>query len=1607
MDLSRIAARLRTQAETNSSIVLDGTVLSDAQRADLRTAFALGADLAITNVPSSSVPVAFDGELTVTGGHATVLGVSVDIDLTIRPGGADDDPELIVAARMPAEWSWWDSFPWLPHFPFDVLDVYEATFVYVSQPQPMYAWPKDTAETINLAEEGLHMLGAIVPRVSTDFADIDIHGSRLNFHGPFSPRADQALPVGKLSTPLRSEPFRLGHDPFVVTVSKPQLAVVIADGTPEAPMQDVTLQVNAVLDDTLSASIGLSDDASSIAVVIAPSSETTVSVDNLLKMIPGIGEVPVPAELHHALDGVGLRHFSMLIDGPSVPFTRFVVGMTTTWTIIHDELELDDLRVEVTTQSGTKGVSVYGRAQLLPAAFPGEFFFHADIVGPPWQVDAIEGRYVGAVSLDQIVRGLPHAPNHVPESLKALTLDEFGVAVTGTAGERTYALFGTGDAAFPIFGTELTAQLAISAKKQQPAGYDVRLLGQLFVDEQAFALDLDLNEEGGRLLATWEDEGLPFGLDDIATEFGLDPPPIPEGLDLALVGAGLQYDFGADRLVFEAQSKHYGTAVFVALPPADSAAAESGRQYVFDLALSTTITLANLPLVGQQLPRAGDIGLQNLGFTYSSAALSGTDLQGINEALQALDVSSPFRGESLSPGFHLRADIMEGGKPTPIAIEPGPPKASPPSAPDGHTQDPPPDDAEVKWIPVGKTLGAVDLRRFGFKVTRERLKMLVDGGFSLGGLSMDVAGLGFETPLVRFDPTFSLDGLGLGYTSGPVTISGTLMRVDEDPAHPEITLRFDGAATVGASKFSLDALGSFAIVDGAPSIFVYAEVDGNFGGPPFFFITGIAAGFGFNSALRIPDEDEVTSFPLIGGVQGDDGKPPDPMTVLAVLGGRTGGKAWISPKTGSLWLAAGLTFQSFELLTTRAMLAIVLGEQFELSLLGRTQLVLPRSSDTGGEVTPIVDATLGLEVRFIPDKGVLKATARLDPASYVFDPDCHLHGGMALQLWFSGPKAGEFVFTVGGYHPSFHPPDWYPQEPRLGFSWQLTSEISIEGDAYCAITPSAVMAGGSLQARYHSGGLKAWFKAWADFLIQWKPFHYEIDIGVKVGASYTLNVIWSSTVRIELGASLHLEGQPFSGWVHIDWFIISFTISFGDSAPPKVEALTWDQFRESFLPKPDGRGAGGVLTASIIGGRLPGQAEIPAVDPDGLRLSASSAIPLLTAEVGTEAVNLDSGKPDGGEHRLGIKPMKAALDESTLTVRLQHEKGGDIPANRLKVTPQRMRVPTAMWDPHATATDKVSDLPAEATIGPVLTGVEVSIEHTDADLEQLTKTPPIDRSDLAYGSDDTVAAAAFGPREAAGSQHAGRGDYLERELERSAAARVQLAEQLQGMGFAIDPDEVREGRPAPWETLRGDPEHWTLARPSVVEVLAIDHATGAAGEYFHFRSAELDQMLGREDWNGETFTIKRGEAFIAVTVWRSPNGGSAGDAHGRKTPRNAAQQGDWKRFDRLLFGELLDRTVQVVSVDHASGFEGKYFNFRSADIDGIVGHENWHGLRFTIFQYRTGKLSTAVLWRQSNGGSEGDGHGRWWTDAAPNQWQRRERFEIRFAPFPVHGGSDV
>ena len=553
---------------------------------------------------------------------------------------------------------------------------------------------------------------------------------------------------------------------------------------------------------------------------------------------------------------------------------------------------------------------------------------------------------------------------------------------------------------------------------------------------------------------------------------------------------------------------------------------------------------------------------------------------------------------------------------------------------------------------------------------------MLDAALSVGPLTLALDGLALGSSLSELRIDYELNGLGLSYSSESLEISGAFLRSTKE--YDGVTYdEYQGLATIKAKlkgkDLALSAIGSYAYYNGQPSLFLYAVLEFPIGGPAFFFVEGLAAGFGYNRWLTVPPVEELGEFPLVSqvieGVSSLDteDKGSTLTNQLEQL------DKYITPSPGSGFIAIGIKFSSFKLIDSFALLTIAWGDKFELNLIGISSLKVP-TPEAGKSITPIAEVRLILRARFAPDEGILSVRAVLDPASYILSQSCRLTGGFAFYTWFAGPHEGDFVITLGGYHPAFVVPDHYPQVPRLGFNWQVDDTIVIKGEAYFALCSHAIMAGGRLEARYESGAAKAWFIAGADFLICWKPYYYDISIYIEIGAQYSI------FGPLRLGASVHIWGPEFGGTATIHVYLFSFTVTFGDQSSRYPAPIDWNTFKQSFLPKDED-----VCTISVTRGlvREIKQGEglpLSIINPKEFAVVTNAVIPTKQAFSGSGNSPLDTKNANQsfGVSPVGIRDNDLETTQKITVKRKENNQFVEV-NNEFAFKAVHKPMPTAMW----------------------------------------------------------------------------------------------------------------------------------------------------------------------------------------------------------------------------------------------------------------------------------------------------------------------------------------
>jgi len=451
--------------------------------------------------------------------------------------------------------------------------------------------------------------------------------------------------------------------------------------------------------------------------------------------------------------------------------------------------------------------------------------------------------------------------------------------------------------------------------------------------------------------------------------------------------------------------------------------------------------------------------------------------------------------------------------------------------------------------------------------------------------------------------------------------------------------------------------------------------------------------------------------------------------------------ATINNKEASFLLdyETGIKLFSIKMIDSFVRLKVTFGfGNYELDMLGVAGLIVP-PQDSGLHISPLAKAAVIFKANFIPDEGFLGISAQLTSDSFILSKNCHLTGGIAFYCWFSGEHAGDFVQTIGGYNPNFNLPTRYPRIPRVGFNWRVDKHISIKGDGYYALCSHALMAGGCLEAVWHSGHLKAWFIIGADFLIAWKPYHYDIDLYVDFGVSFTFHFFGTHHIHVHIGADLSLWGPDFSGKAHIHLWIVSFTIRFGAHDSQKPKPIDWDNFKTSFLPADDkvcnisvkeglvttqnqnGAEPNKLLTTQNQDGAEPNQSNhLGVINPKDFSLIINSVIPSKEADSGGEKI------PTQGNNSFGIGSMGLTSNDLHTKKTITITKSGDPDFNSndyFQYAPILKNVPVGLWGESLTP-----KLNGKRMINQALAGFEIKPKNPPTPGE----TQAINISELKY-----------------------------------------------------------------------------------------------------------------------------------------------------------------------------------------------------------------------------------------------------------------------------------
>lgn len=566
------------------------------------------------------------------------------------------------------------------------------------------------------------------------------------------------------------------------------------------------------------------------------------------------------------------------------------------------------------------------------------------------------------------------------------------------------------------------------------------------------------------------------------------------------------------------------------------------------------------------------------------------------------------------------------------------------------------------WIAIQKGFGPLYLEQVGFGVTMpqgrvERVSLLMDGSVSMFGLTCAVDDLQI-TYIVKSDGHFNdifspnawavdLAGLAVSADMAGVSIAGGLLKQST-----EVGIEYLGMLLGRFGVYGITIYGGYGEGEQGgqkfTAFFAVGAVNGPIGGPPAFFLTGIGGGFGINRQLVVPtDLSQFGNYPLIQALD-IAAQPQDPMQQLRELGN------FFPMEKGTFWFAAGLSFNSFALVDGIAVVAVEIGDGLDINLLGLARMALPRPQ------VALVSIEVALLVRFSSSEGVLWVQGQLTDNSWLLYPDIKLTGGFAYVIWFKGEHRGEFVLTLGGYHPDFHR-DGYPVVPRLGLRWSIGSSIVIKAGSYFALTSEALMAGGDFEASAHFGPAWAEVKFGAHGIVYFDPFHYQVNAYARIAAGVTIDtwIFGEITISISLGARIDVTGPDFHGSATFEVGPVELTVKFGGSDKAQKQPISADAFIAKYLEVADG-GAARAHAVMTSFGAQPSKGEDSTPDGSSARpfvvvvefdLTFTSTVPATSV-----ARTLAAASPTtlhAASRALGVAPMNALNMQPTITLTWQ------------------------------------------------------------------------------------------------------------------------------------------------------------------------------------------------------------------------------------------------------------------------------------------------------------------------------------------------------------------
>lgn len=980
---------------------------------------------------------------------------------------------------------------------------------------------------------------------------------------------------------------------------------------------------------------------------------------------------------------------------------------------LHDKLKLGDLQAEIGYRGGlgesNYAVSAYADLEIgfddhpLALSISGEF--EKQGASRRWRFSGVQSH---PITVSQAMQDLANLfkeggkpadnPYHLPQFIADTTLDHLGIEVKGVSGgapattEYTFTL----GLSIPVGERELQLEMYAHYAKSGEA-YTLTLTGSLLLDGFALGVAFSKATDGTKsdttLLGSLQ---TPLKLDSTDLIRAIAPSladDVPITVDIELLGLLLAMHSGGEQ------------------------GAQARREYLFRLSFNLDVGLDGLPLIGKML---ADVRFQDGQLLAANRDWRKEQIADVNSLLGVIDPSPPAiampqqpdatvavgKGITLSGRFQIAKEIgfplflQFGGdkqqKQLPQPADDKQPAPAVAAAPAYGTSAPGQSDARSQ-SKIDKAIGAVRIKKVALIFENGRIGLKITGGLALATFEFELMGMQVTVPQsVLDDPSkiseiaFALDGFGVEIHQGTLSVMGAFLRQHYEEHDQDGKLvaydEFSGIVQVAFPPLSLTGMGSYAMYQGHPSLFLFVALGYPIPVHPSLLIEGMALGFGIHRDFIPPKLDEVLTYPLVAVSV----TPPPPIDIQQMAEAM---HQYFPPAADCYFVVAGVKFKAFGLVDSIVMVAVKFGRSMEIDLFGVSSILFP---------TAFIE--LEWTARFVPESGYLFIGGQLTERSYLLVPQVHLTGGFAVAAWLAGEHKGDFVVSVGGYHPNFHVPDHYPNHiPRLGISFHL-GPADIKGGMYLAITPQCVMMGGALEVSVKQESLSAFIKLSLDAIIFFEPFHYDVLIGADAGVKVDLPMVLTTLhLDMHLHVDVHIWGPEFSGTASLDVGPKTFDVAIGAAAEVKALPLPYEAFKEKFLPT--------VCTVSVTQGLLrkakEGGVEIYVVDAEKVVIEARSTVPIT---IGDEAC-------------LGITPMdiRGGGFNSAFTL------SGD---DRFKRAEIKDAVPAGIWGGVGLQAPDLTN-PGSGLVSDVLTGYRL----TPGVERETSPSHAIDQEKLAYNTD--------------------------------------------------------------------------------------------------------------------------------------------------------------------------------------------------------------------------------------------------------------------------------